>query len=114
MKIRTYTVNAVALSKVCLKNVVIIAVLVFGSCSLLPAQILTDSNLPIVIINTDGNVAIPDEPGVLGTMKIIYRGEGQRNYVSDQNDSQVLNYNGRIDIEIRGSSSQELPKKQYG
>ncbi len=47
-------------------------------------------------------------------MKIIYRGEGQRNYVSDENDVSKLNYNGRIMIEIRGSSSQSLPKKQYG
>src|SRR5688572_18956245 len=77
------------------------------------AQTLTDSNLPILIINTDSNVEILDQPRVLGTMKIIYSGEGQRNYVSDQNNSTVLNYSGRIEIEIRGSSSQALPKKQY-
>ncbi len=46
-------------------------------------------------------------------MKIIYRGEGLRNWVTDMDSSQYLNYNGRIDIEIRGSSSQTLPKKQY-
>ena len=76
-------------------------------------QILTDSNLPIVIINTDGGVNIPDEPKVLATMKIIDRGPGLRNYVSDQNNTAYLNYNGRIGIEIRGSSSQESPKKSY-
>ncbi len=77
-------------------------------------QILTDSNLPIVIISTDGGVQIVDDPKVKATMKIIDRGPGQRNYVSDQNNSIYLNYNGRIGIELRGSSSQESPKKNYG
>jgi len=77
------------------------------------AQGFTDSNLPIIIINTDQGVEIPDDPRVLASMKIIYRGPGQRNYVTDQNDPSYLNYNGRIDIEIRGSSSQVTPKKQY-
>lgn len=78
------------------------------------AQVFTNSNLPIVIINTDNGAAIPDEPGVLGDMKILYRGAGLRNYVTDQDSLQFLNYNGRIDIEIRGSYSQEFPKKAYG
>ncbi len=47
-------------------------------------------------------------------MKIIYRGEGLRNYVSDASTPEYLNYDGRINIELRGSSSQEMPKKQYG
>lgn len=76
-------------------------------------QIFTDSNLPIVIITTDGN-GIPDSPRVLATMKIIFRGEGLRNYLTDQDSVKYLNYNGRINIEVRGSSSQTLPKKQYG
>jgi hypothetical protein len=46
-------------------------------------------------------------------MKIIYRGPGQRNYVTDQTNPVYLSYDGRIDIEIRGSSSQFMPKKQY-
>lgn len=75
---------------------------------------LTDSNLPIVIINTDNGFDIPDAPRVSATMKIIYRGPGERNYVSDQHDIAKLNYNGKIRIEIRGSSSQSTPKKQYG
>lgn len=75
---------------------------------------LTDSNLPIVIINTDNGVDIPDAPRVSASMKIIYRGPGERNFVSDQNDVTKLNYNGKIKIEIRGSSSQSPPKKQYG
>jgi hypothetical protein len=82
-----------------------------GDCQ---AQIFTDSNLPIVIITTDNAKPIVDDPRVPGTMKIIYRGEGQRNYLTDQNNTAWLNYNGRIDIETRGSSSQTKPKKQYG
>lgn len=78
------------------------------------SQAFTDSNLPIVLINTDGGVEIPDSPRVLATMKIINSAEGFRNYLSDQNTPSNLNYNGRISIEIRGSSSQVLPKKQYG
>lgn len=74
------------------------------------AQILTDSNLPIVIINTDGGVSIPDNPRVKGSMKIINRGGGQRNYVTDQGSTEYLNYNGRIDIEIRGAASQNFQK----
>jgi hypothetical protein len=83
-------------------------------CQTLTSQVFTDSNLPIVVINTDGGVQIPDEPKVLGTMKIIYRGPGERNYVSDMTNPAYLNYNGRIGIEIRGQSSTVSPKKQYG
>jgi hypothetical protein len=78
------------------------------------AQDFTDSNLPIVIINTDGTAPIVDDPRVLASMKIIYRGPGERNYLTDQNNPQYLNYDGRINIEIRGSSSQVTLKKQYG
>ena len=85
-------------------------------CTLLSAfsQSFTDSNLPIVLINTDGGVGIPDAPRVFANMKIIYRGQGLRNYLNDQNTIAYINYNGRINIETRGSSSQTLPKKQYG
>ena len=78
------------------------------------AQSFTDSNLPIVVIETDGHVNIPDEPKVLGTMKIIWHQDGSRNYLSDINNPEFLNYDGRIGIETRGSSSQMLEKKPYG
>ena len=77
------------------------------------AQILTDSNLPIVVIETDGGVTIPDEPKVLGTMKIIWHPDGSRNYLTDIDNPAFLNYDGRIGIELRGSSSQMLSKKPY-
>ena len=78
------------------------------------SQVFTDSNLPIVIIETDGGVPIPDEPKVLGNMKIIWHQDGSRNYLSDANNPEFLNYDGRIGIERRGSSSQMPSKKPYG
>ncbi len=77
-------------------------------------QILTDSNLPIVVIETDNGVTIPDDPRVYGNMKIIWHQDGSRNYMTDINNPEFLNYDGRISIEIRGSTSQMLPKKPYG
>ena len=77
------------------------------------AQTFTDSNLPIIIINTDSNGDIPDSPRILSTMKIISKGVGERNFVSDQSNPLALNYSGRIEIEVRGSSSQAIGKKQY-
>ncbi len=84
------------------------------------SQTFTDSNLPIIIITTDTNpntglpIEIVDDPRVLATMKIIKRPDGTRNYLTDINTASFLNYNGRINIELRGSSSQDLPKKPYG
>jgi hypothetical protein len=80
----------------------------------------TDSNLPIIIITTDINpdtglpTEIPDDPKVPASMKIIYHEDESRNYLTDQNNPEFLDYDGRLKIEIRGSSSQALPKKQYG
>ena len=78
------------------------------------SQEFTSSNLPIVVIETDGGVSIPDEPKVLATMKIIWHQDGSRNYMSDIDNPEFLNYDGRIGIERRGSSSQTmLNKKPY-
>ena len=74
----------------------------------------TDSNLPIVIITTQNAAEIPDEPKILGTMKIIQRPDGARNYLTDANTDEFLDYSGTIGIETRGTSSQALPKKPYG
>lgn len=78
------------------------------------AQVFTDSNLPIVVIETDGGVTIPDEPKVLATMKIIWHQDGSRNYLTDIDNPAFLNYSGRIGIERRGSTSQSIAKKPYG
>ena len=81
---------------------------------------LSSSNLPIVVIttevdpNTNKNREIIDAYRIFANMKIIKRPDGTANYLTDSNIPQYLNYDGKIDIEIRGSSSQSLPKKPYG
>ncbi len=74
----------------------------------------TDSNLPIVIIETDNGAEIPNDPRIFGTMKIIKRPDGSRNFLSDANNDNFVDYFGTISIETRGSSSQVLEKKPYG
>ena len=98
---------------VCMKKKLLLAFWLLMSLSV-AAQSFTDSNLPIVVIETDGGANIPDEPKILGTMKIIWHQDGSRNYMSDIDNPEFLNYNGRIAIEMRGSSSQTmLDKKPY-
>ena len=97
-----------------------LVIFLFWQVSFAQQTILTDSNLPIMIITTDldpetnSPIEIPDEPKVLGTMKLIFRPDGTRNYLTDITNDSFLNYNGRIGIELRGSSSQVLEKKPYG
>jgi hypothetical protein len=69
----------------------------------------TSSNLPIVIINTNGQ-DIADDPKIIADMGIIYNGPGQRNNVTDP----FNNYNGKIGVEFRGHSSQMFPMKSLG
>lgn len=71
------------------------------------AQTLTESNLPIVIINTNGQTIL-DEPKITADMRIIWRGAGQTNRVTDT----VFHYNGKIGIEMRGSTSQTISEKK--
>jgi hypothetical protein len=68
----------------------------------------TSSNLPIFVIDTQGQ-EIVNENKITADMAVIYNGDGVRNYLTDPYN----NYNGKIGIEIRGSSSQMFPKKQY-
>jgi hypothetical protein len=72
------------------------------------AQTLTSSNLPIIVINTNGQT-IPDDPKITADMGIIYNGTGIRNNMTDP----FNHYNGKIGIEIRGQSSQMFPMKSY-
>ncbi|MDW3192666.1 MAG: CotH kinase family protein [Cytophagales bacterium] len=73
----------------------------------------TSSNLPIVIIETENGQSIPDEPKIWAQMSIIDNGAGERNFLTDIDNSESLDFSGLIGIEIRGSSSQLLDKKQY-
>jgi hypothetical protein len=70
---------------------------------------LSSSNLPILIIETDGGF-IPDEIKAGADLKIIYNGPGELNRITDE----PTEYNGRIGIELRGQTSKDLfPKKPY-
>ncbi len=67
----------------------------------------TESNLPIISINTYGE-DIPDEPRIDAYMGIINNNSGTNNINDPFND-----YNGKITIEKRGNSSQEQEKPPY-
>jgi hypothetical protein len=88
--------------------------LLLGNCFIFPGRIhaqvvFEESNLPIVLIETYGQ-EIPDEPGIPADMTVLNRTDGSRNRISDT----VYEYKGRIEIELRGYTSQYVPKKQYG
>ena len=65
--------------------------------------------LPIVVITTVNNSEIQDEPKITAQMGIINNGPDIGNKLTDSYNE----YSGAIGIEIRGSSSQSFPKKNY-
>jgi hypothetical protein len=67
----------------------------------------TSSNLPIIVINTNGQ-EIVDEPKITADMGIIDNGSARNNVTDSYNG-----YNGKIGIELRGQTSQDFPKKPY-
>jgi len=72
------------------------------------SQNFTSSDLPIIIINTNGNEII-DDPKVAVDIGIIDNGPGNINNITDPfND-----YNGHCGIEFRGNSTQGFDKKNY-
>lgn len=73
------------------------------------SQTLVSSNLPIVVINTEGGTIV-DSPKTTVQVKIIYNGADKRTTVTDAANV----YDGLAGIEFRGSSSQMFPKKPYG
>ena len=90
---------------------ILVVIITWFSTTTAQSQVALDSTqLPIIIIDTNGNV-IKDEPKVIAHMGIIDNGSNQYNHVGDEfND-----YDGMIGVEYRGSSSQFLfPKKNYG
>ena len=69
---------------------------------------LSVSNLPIITVNTNG-LSIPDEPKITADMRIVFNGNG----LTKPTDTANL-YFGKVAIETRGSTSQDLsPKKPY-
>lgn len=84
----------------------------YSTISRYKALIEFDStNIPLVIINTD-EFGIPsqrDAPRVKAYMGIVDNGYGTYNRVSDEYNI----YDGTIDLEIRGQSSNDFPKAPY-
>jgi hypothetical protein len=69
----------------------------------------TSSDIPIVVLNTNG-LGIPmDNPRIVADMGIIFNGPGQRNNVTDDHN----NFQGKVSIEIRGASSAGWLKKSF-
>jgi hypothetical protein len=68
-----------------------------------------NSNLPIVIIDTKGQV-IPDGTKITAQLKVINHGSG----IMNQSTDTTYEYNGFIGIEIRGHFSTTFPQKSYG
>ena len=71
--------------------------------------VLESSNLPLVVINTNGGTIV-NEPKIMADMKIIYNEGSVVNKPSDPGNI----YSGKIGIEIRGRYSASLPQKPYG
>lgn len=84
-----------------------LAAILFTGISVKAQDSLKSSNIPIVMINSDGTV-IPDEPKVLAKLAIVDH-LNQRNYTSD-----TATFKCNILIERRGSSSQAFfPQISY-
>ncbi len=90
-----------------MKNHILLAVVLLCN-AYAQAQEFTQSELPIIVLTTNG-IEIPDEPKILGDMGIIYGGEGVVNQLTDP----FTEYNGNIGIETRGNSTQDFDKKTY-
>lgn len=71
---------------------------------------LEGSDIPLVVIETNGGFPVPDEVKIKAHMKIIDHGPGGWSIPSDEGNV----YDGNIGIEIRGAYSATLPQKPYG
>ena len=72
------------------------------------APLNNGSNLPIIVINTNGGTII-EATKINTSFKIIYNTNAATNYLTSTN----FHYNGIAGVEIRGSSSATDPKKSY-
>jgi subtilisin-like proprotein convertase family protein len=81
----------------------------FGPSASAPSpQLLFSSNLPIITINTFGQL-ITDPVRITAQMGIIDNGAGNENYLTDLPN----NYNGFVSIEKRGSTSATFAQPSY-
>lgn len=67
------------------------------------------TSLPLMVIDT-GGMAIADDPKIPASLAVISKGAGDSNRPSDR----PTGFQGGIGIEVRGTTSQTFPKKQYG
>ncbi len=74
-----------------------------------PFSDTTQSKLPLLFIDTEDQ-KIPQDDRIIAHLGVIDNGRGQWHSLYDS----LNNYNGRINIEVRGSSSAGWQKKQYG
>ena len=76
---------------------------------------LTETNLPIVLINTNGLCnQMTQQKDIAAQMCIIHNGEGQLNYADTAaHREQRMEFNGFTDIHIRRTNSSMLDKKSY-
>ena len=66
---------------------------------------LQQSNLPIVLIETNGNI-IARKYAIHATMKVVDNGVGNTNYADlSAHPGQALSYDGRVKLSYRGNSS---------
>ena len=71
------------------------------------APVPFSTNLPIISLTTNG-LTIPDEPRIVANMAVI-NNKDKLNTLDDAPNE----YNSRVTIELRGSSSLSFPKKSY-
>ena len=82
----------------------------FDLCAVEMANVVLESSeLPIIVINTQGNTIVQDVK-VNAMMDIKYNGPGNLTFVSDLSNV----YSGPIGIEIRGATSAGFPQRPYG
>ncbi len=70
--------------------------------------VFSGSNLPLIIINTNGGTIV-DEPKITADLKIIHYENNAKNNLTDQPNV----YNGKIGIERRGATSMNYPQRPY-
>lgn len=93
-----------------MKRLLLLISLLFETGASYSQVTFTDSNLPIVVISQPSGQNINDLSRIVCDMGVIDNGPGIRNYIVNPYN----NYNGKIAIEVRGSTSQQYPKKSYG
>ncbi|HUM46251.1 MAG TPA: CotH kinase family protein [Chitinophagales bacterium] len=80
----------------------------FDAAAAAPAAPLTSSNIPLILINTNGQL-ISDLFRINATMGIIDNGPGLSNHPEDAPN----NFQGNVSIEKRGSSSISFAQSSY-